>query len=546
MRKQGEHKNKRILSIALAVAMLVSVFWIPGAEPAVAAENEGAAEVFVPVLMPEVAGETSDKAASIPAADYDGYLCVLKEDATEEQIEQIEEGIAEQEAQGDPQAVEEISEEEIYRAESLEAIEETIDPEAIAYIEPDYLVQPFYSEDPMDHYNAQIYKTIGIKSVWKAGVTGKGKGGVRTPVIAVIDSGIAGWNKKSKRHVDLNFKRFPYAMKSSRFKNYEDETGHGTFVIGEISAVMGNHKGVTGLMPKAQVVPIRVIGKDGGRTSDVIKVMKSLTKKKRIDVINMSFGSPYYSATFAKICQKAAARGKILVAAAGNNGTTLFQYPASYDGVIGVAATTPEGGKWNISQHNDSVDIAAPGVSVAGLSAAKRKGYIQASGTSMAAPMVSALAAMVKSIDPTVKHGKFMKILKATSKDRGKKGYDPYFGYGIINYAKVYKYMKDPSSRPTHISAKPVKPKKAKITSLRAGKGKMKIRMRKLKKATSYQIAVKVKGGSFYILRMASRYGTIIGMRPGTKYYVKARGVRNVDGINRYGKWSKIKTVRIK
>ena len=141
---------------------------------------------------------------------------------------------------------------------------------------------------------------------------------------------------------------------------------------------------------------------------------------------------------------------------------------------------------------------------------------------------------------------KFMKILKATSKDRGKKGYDPYFGYGIINYAKVYKYMKDPSSRPTHISSKPTKPKKAKITSLRGGRGKMKIRMRKLKKATSYQIAVKVKGGSFYILRMASRYGTIIGMRPGTKYYVKARGVRNVDGINRYGKWSKIKTVRIK
>ena len=476
--------------------------------------------------------------------DYNGFIYVLKESVTEEQIEEIENNI---EDIDDEAVAEEISEGQIYAAESLDVIEQVADPSAIEYIEPNYLVSIAYIADPFDRYNGTMLNTIQIKDVWNSGVTGTGQNGADTPVVAVMDTGLMGVKDKSKRHEDLDYSRIPYAWKG-KFSSAEDANGHGTFVAGEILATMDNRKGVSGMMPKVKLIPVRVLNKKGqGETKDIISAMNYLVKKNDADVINMSFGSAYHSAAFEKACKKATQKGMILVAAAGNDGNPAFKYPAGYPGVIGVAAVKGNGGKWKYSEYNDSVDVAAPGVNVAGLSDYSTRSYTQMSGTSMATPIVTALAAMVKSIDPTVNHNKFLSVLKSTSKDIGKKGYDVHYGMGIINFAKAYQYVSENKGRIRTVTVKKSqKPKKGKIKTLKRTKTSVTIKAKKLKKTTSYQVAIKKKGKKYSKIRFSKNKFKIINLQRHTTYYIKVRGVHNVNGIMVYGKWSKVKKFRTK
>lgn len=536
---------KRMTAILTAVLMAVC---LPAAGPAFAA----AEKEEVSSEIEELVSARDDEGREVPLEqiderDYDGFICVLERDADQGQINEMRDQIDEID---DPSVAEEISPKEVVRAESLEVVEEIAEPEAIDYIEPDYVLQPdaatVYYSDPGDYLNESTLSRVGVRAAWSAGITGRGQNGKRTPIIAIMDTGLIGASTKSMRHEDLDYSKIPYYMKSSTYSSYNDSVGHGTFVAGEIAAVMGNGKGISGLMPDARIVPVKVIGPKGGKVSDAIAALKALTKKGGIDVVNMSFGAPYYSSAFSSACKKAAAKGMILVAAAGNDGSSGYMYPAAYDSVVGVAAVTESGSRWKRSQHNDAVDIAAPGVSIVGLSHKGPHSYAQMSGSSMAAPMVSALAAMVKSIDPSVSHNRFQKILKATATDKGKKGYDNYYGWGIINFGKAYTYMKGSGYAASKKGTKAAKPARAKIRSASGKKTKIKLRIKKAKRATSYQIAIKVKGGKYYRIRTIKRKCTITGLQRGRQYVIKVRGVRNVNGVNFYGKWSKVKKVRTK
>ena len=479
----------------------------------------------------------------VDEADYDGFICVLKDDAGSREIREVENQI---DAIDDPQTAEEICGGEIFRADSLEVIDEIVEPSAVDYIEPNYLIRAQFSEDPSDHYNRTMRKTIAIEDVWDAGVLGAGQGSVKTPVVAVIDSGVVGFTNKGNRHEDLLYSHFPYALWSESFSSPNDTNGHGTFVIGQIMATMGNNKGVTGLMPMVKIVPVRVMGSDGtGSTAAAISALNTLIRRGNVDVVNMSFGVPYYSQTLADTCKKAAAKKMILVAAAGNEGSTRVWYPAGYDGVIGVAAVKGNGAKWKYSQYNDSVDAAAPGVSIRSLSL--NNGYCTMSGTSFATPMVSALAAMVKSIDPSVNEKKFARILKKTSKDKGKPGYDTHYGVGVINFTKACQYVKKNKGKIRAATIrKSQKPRKGKITSLKATKTTVTVRSKKLSRTTSYQAAIKVKGGTYYRARFRSRSFKFTGLPRHTTLYIKVRGVRNINGVTVYGKWSKTRSFRTK
>ncbi|MBQ9015861.1 MAG: S8 family serine peptidase [Firmicutes bacterium] len=530
-------------SAAFALALIMALTCAPAC--GYAAETEGGGGQAAQLVTVSDAQGSAVSLNQIDPRDYDGYVCVLKEDVTEEQIDQIEENIEEID---DAEVAEEVCSGEIYAAESLETIEEIADLSAIDYIEPNYLFRIDYTADPFDFYNAGMINTIGIKDVWNAGVLGAGIGGAKTPVIAVMDTGLAGFNTQSRRHEDLDFSRIPYGLRAGSFSSIEDYNGHGTFVIGEILATMENHRGISGMMPKAQIVPVKVLNNSGmGDLKSIVSALNKLTKKHNVDVVNMSFSAAYYSASFDKACRKAARKGMILVAAAGNNGDPSFRYPAAYDSVIGVSAVKSNGAKWSYSEYNDSVDVAAPGVGVAGLSIYSPKTYEQQSGTSMAAPVISAAAAMVKSIDPSVKHNQFVNILAKTSKDQGKKGYDVHYGLGVVNFAKAYSYVKANKGRiPAVKVKKSQKPKKAKIRKLKVRKKSVTIKVKKIKKATSYQVAIRPKGGKTTKLRFAKRKFTILGFSRKSTYYIKVRAVRNVNGVNVYGKWSKQKKIKTK
>lgn len=165
-------------------------------------------------------------------------------------------------------------------------------------------------------------------------------------------------------------------------------------------------------------------------------------------VINMSFGTDSRSNTLEIACNAAAAKGVILIAAAGNEAQQSFsnngpinpiEYPAAFSSVVSVGSVNLNRTWSNFSNYNQYVALVAPGEVIR--LAWKNGGYKTESGTSFAAPQVSAMAAMIKQMDPSVNYVDLMKIVAATSDDKGARGYDPYYGYGLMNLKKVYDYM---------------------------------------------------------------------------------------------------------
>ncbi|MCB2183680.1 MAG: S8 family serine peptidase [Desulfobulbaceae bacterium] len=146
---------------------------------------------------------------------------------------------------------------------------------------------------------------------------------------------------------------------------YEDTNSHGTHVAGTISA-LNNTTGVVGILPNNNINLhiIRVFDPNGeAYTSDILAgVSECAGPDVNADVINMSFGSTESSITEEQTFQDIADSGVLLVAAAGNDGTTGYSYPASYDSVISVAAININKDKAYFSQTNDQVELAAPGV----------------------------------------------------------------------------------------------------------------------------------------------------------------------------------------
>lgn len=188
---------------------------------------------------------------------------------------------------------------------------------------------------------------------------------------------------------------------------------HGTHVTGTIAAVSNNAAGVAGTAFNAKVLPVRALGKCGGYLSDVAdaivwasggSVAGVPANPTPAQVINLSLGaSGTCSATMANAIAAAVARGTSVVVAAGNsNGNVAGSVPANCPNVIAVAATTSAGARASFSNYGAGVDVAAPGQGIlstlnTGTQAPAAAGYASYSGTSMAAPHVAGVAALVLS-----------------------------------------------------------------------------------------------------------------------------------------------------
>lgn len=242
--------------------------------------------------------------------------------------------------------------------------------------------------------------------------------------IGIVDSGV------EVTHPDLigcMDKGYDYVLDREAMT---DTYGHGTFVAGMIAA-NDNGAGSIGASPQATLVPIRCFEGKTAKVSTISRAIRGAVDKFSCDVLNMSFGLKNDSDTLRDEIEHALDMGVILVASAGNDGTEAVTYPAGYDGVIGVAAVTKEGARAYFSNHNSSVFIAAPGYQVTSL--ALGADYEVNSGTSFSAPLVSAAAAILLGQDPSLTRENIMKILKDSAVDAGVTGYDPEFGWGILN-----------------------------------------------------------------------------------------------------------------
>ena len=214
---------------------------------------------------------------------------------------------------------------------------------------------------------------------------------------------------------------------------YNDGNGHGTHVAGTIAAIGGNGQGVVGVNPSGSLGLhiVKVFKDDGnwGYGSDLVVAVEQCVAAGS-NVISMSLGGGGSSAAEQSAFDSAYAQGVLSIAAAGNDGNSTSSYPASYNSVVSVAAVDSSGTKANFSQYNSQVEIAAPGVNVN--STWNNGSYNSISGTSMATPHVSGVAALIWSHYPSCSNQKVRDAMNQTAEDRGAAGRDTSYGYGIV------------------------------------------------------------------------------------------------------------------
>lgn len=198
----------------------------------------------------------------------------------------------------------------------------------------------------------------------------------------------------------------------------DDGYGHGTFCAGIAAAVTNNNMGIAGVAWNCRIMPLKIINENGTIFEDDTAEAIKYAADNGADVLSMSFtyleGNLLHDAV-----EYASAKGACLCAAAGNRNTSNKQYPAAYDNVIAVAATTQndtrctpeEWGPDSGSNYGDWVDIAAPGnyiystmptYHVTMNDAGYGQNYTAACGTSASAPMVAGVAALLFSHNPAL------------------------------------------------------------------------------------------------------------------------------------------------
>lgn len=328
----------------------------------------------------------------------------------------------------------------------------------VVYAEMDELLQPLATPND-SRYNEQwhYFESTGGLNLPTAWDTTTGAG----TVVAVLDTGY-------RAHPDLAGNLLPgYDMINDTFVSRDgngrdsdatdpgdwsnagecgvgqparSSSWHGTHVAGTVAAVTNNNSGVAGVAYGAKVVPVRVLGRCGGYTSDIAdgiiwasggSVAGVPANPNPADVLNLSLGGggSCPSTTQAAV-NTARANGATVVVAAGNSNANAANYtPASCSGVISVAATNRNGGKSYYSNFGAVVDVAAPGGDVttgaqngvlstlnSGSTTPASNNYEFYQGTSMAAPHVAGLVALMRSVDGTLTPDEIEATIKSTAR----------------------------------------------------------------------------------------------------------------------------------
>lgn len=238
---------------------------------------------------------------------------------------------------------------------------------------------------------------------------------------------------------------------------------HGTHVAGTIAAIANNNEGIAGVAPEAKIVPVRVLGACGGFDSDITdgiiwaaggSVRGVPANQHPAQVINMSIGSEGTCTTpYRQAIAQANKRGSIVVVAAGNNNFDASKSsPGNCEDVITVGATDKNGKRSYFSNYGSRVDVSAPGgdrrywgggilsTLNAGKTAPGKADYAEYQGTSMAAPHVAGIVALMKAVDPKLTYAQAKKVLQSTS--QSVECDQSACGSGIVNAARAVRQVR--------------------------------------------------------------------------------------------------------
>ncbi len=320
----------------------------------------------------------------------------------------------------------------------------------VAWCEPNGRVHAF--AEPNDpRFEEQFHlRYLGFRQAWDR------EGGDASIVVAIVDTGT--W-----QHPDLTSNQLP----GYDFVNLSGDDGdgwdanptddandfHGLHVAGTVAARSNNKMGVSGAVWFTRFVPVRVLGKDGGTFFDVaaglrwaagLPVSGAPANANPARVINMSLGSSYDSIQLREAVAAVLGQSNaVIVAAAGNEATSVPSYPAAYPGVISVYALDTNLSWATYSNYGTWISVGAPGgdpfrnqpgiLSTYVDTATGQPSYAELSGTSMASPQVAGAVALVLAAKPSMTAAEVKDLLERTAVDLGPPGFDVDYGWGMVD-----------------------------------------------------------------------------------------------------------------
>ncbi len=230
--------------------------------------------------------------------------------------------------------------------------------------------------------------------------------GSATVTVAVVDTGV-------NAVPDLAGLVLPGVDLVNGDSSPSDDNGHGTAVAGVIAALGNNNAGGAGVCWKCSILPIKVMGANGN--GDLATVAAGIVKAADMGarVIDVSLGGPAGVPALQQAVAYAAAKGALVVAAAGNSGRAVPFYPANYPNVISVAGSTQGDRLYGWSEHGPWIRVAAPGCNVA---PDIHGGYGMFCGTSSATPLVAGLAAYLLTAKPHTASAQLVASIQKTAR----------------------------------------------------------------------------------------------------------------------------------
>ncbi len=281
-------------------------------------------------------------------------------------------------------------------------------------------------------------RAIDVPAAWKLS-TGKGV------LVGVLDTGVDAGVPDLTGSVTIG----PDFTAGADPPGFQPPQLHGTYIASLIAAHgsgPGQSEGVIGVAPGARVLSVRVILDDNepgflvynenASYYDSIANGIRYAVQHGAGVINMSLGSTFETRSLRQAVGYALSHNVVVVAAAGNSGTagggyTPYSFPASYTGVISVAALGTGGSRASFSDRNSSVVVSAPGVSVVG--AGPGGAYLIADGTSPASALVAGVAALIRSRYASLSAALVAQAIICSASRRPPGGYSPAVGFGEVD-----------------------------------------------------------------------------------------------------------------
>ncbi|MFX0015701.1 MAG: S8 family serine peptidase [Promethearchaeota archaeon] len=302
--------------------------------------------------------------------------------------------------------------------------------EEVRYIEPNQIYSIELVPDDPDWSTQWGPRTIQADLAWDIQM-----GDPSTILVAVIDTGI------DYNHPDLNTQYVPLGYDwVNDDDDPMDDHSHGTHCAGIIAATINNAMGIAGIA-NVQIMAEKFLDAGGSGTEDDAAEAIIHAVDQGADILSNSWGGGGPSTILKDAFTYAVDHDVIIVGAAGNSASSSPHYPSAYPEVISVSATDSRDSLASFSNYGSTIEISAPGVDIYSTVPVEMGSYASYSGTSMACPHVSGVAALILSEFPDWTTEQVRIHLREGTDDLGDPGWDQYYGYGRLN---AYKAVEPP------------------------------------------------------------------------------------------------------